>query len=241
MKHGDHPPISRISPQHQSACDPPMPCSAILIRFKPAETEPIMISIASRFTPRARATRIQHHESTPEPNPGFVQTTMPKLTRLLLGSEDEELLKSSTTALKNIVAHDHQQLFTWQDSDGKAGLEVVLVIISRLLSTNVNDNAASEVGALAAEVVEKAGHERLGPYLEELLRTVAARLASAEHAPFIQSLTLVFARLSLQHAAEVVSFLANQNINGENGLQVVLAKWLENSISFAGYDEIRQK
>lgn len=177
-----------------------------------------------------------------EPLPaGFVQTTMPKLTRLLLGSSDEELLKSATTALKNIISHDHQQLFEWRDESGKAGLEVVLLIISRLLSADVTDHAAGEVGALAAEFVEKAGHERLGPYLEELLRTVAARLGKAKQAQFIQSLTSVFARLSLNHASEVVEFLARQNIDGENGLQIVLAKWLENSINFAGYDEIRQK
>jgi hypothetical protein len=180
-------------------------------------------------------------EYGPEPlPPGFVSATMPKLTRLLLGATDEELLKAATIAVKNILSHDHQQLFEWRDSTGKAGLEVVLLIISRLLSST-SDHAAGEVGALAAEVVEKAGHERLGPYLEELLRSVATRLASAEHAPFIQSLTLVFARLSLNHASEVADFLARQTINGQNGLQVVLAKWLENSINFAGYDEIRQK
>ncbi|KAF1964897.1 ARM repeat-containing protein [Bimuria novae-zelandiae CBS 107.79] len=180
-------------------------------------------------------------EYGPEPlPPGFVSTTMPKVARILLHSEDEELLKSATTAVKNIISHDHQQIFEWRNDEGKHGLEVVLQIIARLLSPDVNDNAAGEVGALAAEFVEKAGHERLGPYLEELLRTVAARLGSATQAQFIQSLTLVFARLSLNHASEVVEFLANQNIDGQNGLQVVLAKWLENSINFAGYDEIRQ-
>jgi hypothetical protein len=179
-------------------------------------------------------------EYGPEPlPPGFVAATMPKLTRLLLGAVDEELLKAATIAVKNIISHDHQQLFEWRDDTGKAGLEVVLLIISRLLSS-ASDHAAGEVGALAAEVVEKAGHERLGPYLEELLRSVASRLATAEQAQFIQSLTLVFARLSLNHASEVVEFLARQNINNQNGLQVVLAKWLENSINFAGYDEIRQ-
>ncbi|KAL5118322.1 hypothetical protein ACEQ8H_003832 [Pleosporales sp. CAS-2024a] len=179
-------------------------------------------------------------EHGPEPLPaGFVAATMPKLTRLLLSGTDEELLKSATIAVKNILSHDHQQLFEWRDDTGKAGLEVVLIIVSRLLSSG-SAHAAGEVGALAAEVVEKAGHERLGPYLEELLRSVAVRLSTAEHAPFIQSLTLVFARLSLNHASEVVDFLARQDIGGQNGLQVVMAKWLENSITFAGYDEIRQ-
>jgi hypothetical protein len=181
-------------------------------------------------------------EHGPEPLPnGFVQATMPKLNRILLGSTEEELLKAATSAVKNIISHDHKQLFEWRSEEGKGGLEVVLVIIDRLLSASVNDHAAGEVGALAAEVVEKAGSERLGPYLPQLLRAVAVRLGSAEQAAFIQSLTLVFARLSLTNASEVVDFLAGFDINGHNGLQVVLAKWLENSISFAGYDEIRQK
>ncbi|KAF2189574.1 ARM repeat-containing protein [Zopfia rhizophila CBS 207.26] len=182
---------------------------------------------------------LAEHGSEPLPN-GFVQATMPKLNRVLLGSGDDELLKSATTAVKNIIAHDHKQLFEWRDETGKGGLEVVLIIIDRLLSPDMPDNAGAEVGSLAAELVEKAGSERLGPYLAQLLKAVAVRLGTATQAQFIQSLTLVFARLSLLNAAEVVDFLAQTDLGGENALQVVLAKWLENSINFAGYDEIRQ-
>lgn len=140
-----------------------------------------------------------------------------------------------------MVEHDADQMFAWQDAEGKGGLEVILVVIDRLLGPGVDDNAAAEVGGLAAEVVEKAGAERLGPYLTQLLRAVAVRLSSATQAQFIQSLILVFARLSLVSAREVVDFLAQVQMGHENGLQVVLSKWLENSVNFAGYDEIRQK
>lgn len=183
---------------------------------------------------------LTEHGSEPLPQ-GFVSTVMPKVNRVLLGSNDEELLRAATSAVKNILIHDHHQLFEWHDETGKGGLEVVLVIIDRLLSPNVDDNAAAEVGELAAEVVEKAGSEKLGPYMMTLLRAVAVRLGSATQAQFIQSLTLVFARLSLVNAHEVVDFLANTQIGQQNALQVVMAKWLENSIMFAGYDEIRQK
>ena len=166
---------------------------------------------------------------------------MPKLQRLLLGSDDEELLKSATSAVKSMVEHDADQVFAWQDSDGKGGLEVILIVIDRLLSPSVDDNAAAEVGGLAAEVVEKAGSERLGPYLVQLLQAVAIRLSNASSAQFIQSLIIVFARLSLISAHEVVDFLAQLQIGNDNGLQVVMTKWLENSVNFAGYDEIRQK
>jgi hypothetical protein len=144
-------------------------------------------------------------------------------------------------SIKFMLRHDHQQIFEWHDETNRSGLEVCLVIIDRLLGPSMEDNAASEVGGLAAELVEKAGQERLGPFLPQLLQAVASRLATAEAAPFIQSLILVFARLSLVGAHDVVEFLTQIQINGQSGLQVVISKWLEHSISFAGYDEIRQK
>ena len=179
--------------------------------------------------------------SDPLPD-GFVAASMPKLNRVLMSSSDPELLRPSTLAVKHILSHGHQQLFAWTDpSTQKGGVETILVIIDRLLSPSIDDNAASEVGALAAELVEKAGSERLGPYLLQLLQAVALRLDTAEKAAFIQSLILVFARLSLTAAKDVIDFLSQVSIRAQNdGLSVVLSKWLENSINFAGYDEIRQ-
>lgn len=173
--------------------------------------------------------------------PGFVATVMPKLNRLLLNTVEGEILRPGAEAIKFMLMHDQQQVFDWHDETGRSGLEVCLVIIDRLLGPTMEDNAASEVGGLAAELVEKAGQERLGPFLPQLLQAVASRLATAEAAPFIQSLILVFARLSLVGPADVVEFLNQIDIGGQTGLQVVLSKWLEHSISFAGYDEIRQK
>lgn len=178
----------------------------------------------------------------PEPLPaGLVASTLPKLRQVLMTSNEGEVLRPAAECVKYILIHDHQQMFTWQDAEGRSGLEVCLHIIDRLLGPSVEDNAASEVGGLAAELVEKAGQERLGPFLPQLLQAVANRLASAEAAALIQSLIIVFARLSQHGARDVVEFLSAIQINGASGLEVVLAKWLEHSTSFAGYDEIRQK
>ncbi len=184
---------------------------------------------------------LAEHASEPLPH-GFVSAVMPKLNRLLLSSSDGELLRPATLSVKHMLIHDYAQFFAWHDPQtGKAGLEVALVIIDRLLGPSVDDNAAAEVGGLAAELVEKAGSERLGPYLLQLLRAVAIRLASATEAQFIQSLILVFARLSLVNAKEVLDFLGQVQLpSGQTGLEVVMSKWLENSVNFAGYDEIRQ-
>ncbi|KAI2618750.1 ARM repeat-containing protein [Hypoxylon sp. NC1633] len=182
---------------------------------------------------------LTQYASEPLP-PGFVAATLPKLSRLLMESNDGDILRPGAESVKYLLAHDHEQVLNYHDENNRSGLEVCLHIIDRLLGPAIEDNAASEVGGLAAELVEKAGHERLGPFLPQLLQAVANRLASAEAAPFIQSLILVFARLSLFGAHDVVEFLSTIQINGQSGLQVVLSKWLENSINFAGYDEIRQ-
>ncbi|KAJ5656620.1 Armadillo-like helical [Penicillium longicatenatum] len=181
-------------------------------------------------------------ERSLEPLPaGFVETVMPKLNRLLLDSDEAELIRPATEAVRHMLAHDFAQFIAWRDPQtGKEAIEVVLVIIDRLLGPAVDDNAATEVGQLAAELVERAGSERLGPYLPQLLQAVAQRLATAQQAQFIQSLILVFARLTLISAREVVDFLAQIDLGGSSGLVVVLSKWLENSVNFAGYDEIKQ-
>lgn len=183
---------------------------------------------------------LTEHASEPLPS-GFVAAVFPKLNRLLMESTEGEVLRPGSETVKWILQHDHQQVLAYQDANGRSGLEVCLIIIDRLLQPSIEDNSASEVGGLAAELVEKAGQERLGPFLPQLLQAVANRLATAQAAAFIQSLILVFARLSLHGANDVVEFLNQIQINGESGLQVVITKWLENSINFAGYEEIRQK
>ncbi len=180
-----------------------------------------------------------------EPLPlGFVAAILPKLYRLLFMDLDFSVHQSATITIKYILAHDPIQLFAWRDPEtGKEGLEIILLIVDRLLGPNVDDASAAEVGGLAVELVEKAGPERLGPYLMQLLQIVAIRLSTAERANFVQNLVLVFARLSLTNAKEVLDFLAQvqvDGVNGGNGLEVVLRKWLENSVNFSGYDAIRQ-
>ena len=185
----------------------------------------------------------------PEPLPqGFVATIMPKLYRLLFSNAEFNLHQSATLTIKHILVHDLVQVFDWQDSEtGKGGLEITLLIIDRLLGPDVSDASAAEVGGLAMELVEKAGAEKLGPFLLRLLQVVAIRLHSADHATLIQNLVLVFARLSatMTGAREVIDFLAQVEVDTKDGgiksgLEVVLRKWLDNSVTFSGYDAILQ-
>ncbi|KAI5847418.1 armadillo-type protein, partial [Tricharina praecox] len=138
---------------------------------------------------------------------GLVANVMPRLSRILLESDDTDLVQSGCSSMKEIFRLDCDQLLKWNDATGKSGLEISLIIIDRLLRPEFSEGAAMEVGGLAAEIVDKAG-EHIGQLLPELLRAVAARLATASLPNFIQSLILVFARLVLKQPKDVVEFLA---------------------------------
>jgi importin-9 len=183
---------------------------------------------------------LAEYGSEPLPD-GFVAALMPKLNIVLMNGTEAELVRPATLAVQHMLSKGSAQFLQWTDSTGKSAVEVTLTIINRLLnSPEVDESAATEVGGLATELVLKAGVDKLGSYLMELLRAVAVRLATAERAQFIQSLLMVFAGLTAEAPNEIVDFLSTVEINRQNALGIVLPKWLENSINFAGFDEIRQ-
>lgn len=171
---------------------------------------------------------------------GFVAAVMPKLQRILMEGTEATLIRPATSAVTHLLNKGSAQLLSWTDPRGNPSMQVILEIIDRLLnSPDVEESAADQVGYLASSLVTKFGADKLGDYLMQLLRAVAVRAATAERAGFIQSLLMVFASLSTTHASEVIDFLSQIQIDTTNGLQTTMVKWLENSVNFAGFDEIR--
>ena len=182
-------------------------------------------------------------ENAKQPLPqGFIATAMPRLCRIIFSDTDFYIKQLATLAIKHMLMNDKEQVFGWTDPQlGKNGLEVCFMIIGHLLGPAVDEVSAAEVGELAVSVVDQAGAAALGTSMEELLRVLAQRLYTAEHLSLIQSLTSVFARLSLISASDVINFLASMPISATtNALTVVLTKWLENSTGYVGFDAIRQ-
>ena len=171
----------------------------------------------------------------------FVSAAMPRLCRLIFSEVDFYLHQQATLAIKEMLSNDHNKIFAWVEPDSqKGGLEMMLLIIGHLLGPQVDDASAGEVGDLAVEVVEKAGPAALGSAMRDLLQVVALRLSTAEHLGLIQSLVMVFARLSLVNAQDVVNFLAEIQVGQTIALNVVINKWLENSTHFVGFEAVRQ-
>ncbi|KAK3177711.1 hypothetical protein Dsin_033052 [Dipteronia sinensis] len=171
---------------------------------------------------------------------GFVGAVMPKIQRILMEGTEATLLQPATSALTHMLNKGTVQVKSWSDHSGKPSVQVCLEVVDRLLNpAYIEESAADEVGYLASTMVTKFGFESMGDYLPQLLRAVAIRLSSATRAAFIQSLLMVFASLAVHHADAVLDFLNQTEINGQNGLKVTLTQWLENSVNFAGFDEIR--
>lgn len=189
----------------------------------------------------------------------LVPIILPKILPLLLTNEEPDILKPCTSSIRHILTHSPNTILSWTDpattgpTANKSGLECVLLVIDRLLRPDIDEPAAVEVGYLASSLVTAAGDtSQLTPYLPQLLQAIALRLNTASRAALIQSLILVFARLSLTAAKDVVDFLAtlsmpspsssetsSQHASSANGLEVIIPKWLENASDFAGYDDIR--
>lgn len=171
-----------------------------------------------------------------------MQAIMPPVQAIMFRSTDDELLKSITLATKALVDHDAAQVMAYQDTSAKGGLQILLLFVERLLGSELDDNAASEVGGLAAALVEKTDSAHIGNHVPQLIRAVATKLATTEQVSAIQSLTSVFARLALSNSAsELLGFLQSMEIGNKTATEIVMAKWLENSSVFVGYDDIRQK
>lgn len=184
-------------------------------------------------------------QNGPSPLPqGFVATIVPKLYHVMFSNADFNIHQSATLTMKYLLSHDFEQVLSWQDPDtGKSGLETILIIVDRLLGPEMEDTSAAEVGGLAVELVEKAGADKLGNYLVQLLQIIAIRLSTATHPNTVQNLVMVFARLSISNAKDILDFLALVQIpqpTPGSGLEVVMRKWLENCVNFAGFDDVRQ-
>lgn len=185
----------------------------------------------------------------------LVPTILPKVLPLLLTSTDPDILKPCTASLRHILEHSRNTILTWSDptpngpTAGKPGLECTLLVISRLLGPDIDEPAALEVGNLASALVTAAAPTgALTAYLPQLLEAIALRLHTATRAPLIQSLILVFARLSLTAARDVIDFLATLSLppspassstHPQSGLEALIPVWLENTPDFAGFAEIQ--
>ncbi|KAF9931149.1 hypothetical protein FBU30_010685 [Linnemannia zychae] len=161
--------------------------------------------------------------SSPLPD-GFVNQFFLNLMTVLLTTDDRDVLQASLST----------QHLRWRDiTSGKTGLDLLIQLIAKLLDPSQTESAALFVGDLVAKLIVK-GDALVAPILPDLLKAVTIRLADAKLPSFIQPLVLVFAQLCLNQHETVINFLQAVDVQGQNGLQIVMTTWLLNHADFQG-------
>ncbi|KAI1321026.1 hypothetical protein EDD11_008607 [Mortierella claussenii] len=165
---------------------------------------------------------------------GYVAQFFHNLMSVLLTTDDRDVLQSGQGCLMIVIQKDVHQIAEWRDAaSGKTGLELIIQFIAKLLDPSQTESAALFVGDLISKLIKKGG-DLVSSILPDLLNAVTLRLAEAQLPTFIQPLVMVFAQLCLNQHEVVINFLSGLNVNGRNGLQIVMAAWLDNHADFTG-------
>ncbi|KAF9198116.1 hypothetical protein BGZ49_001176 [Haplosporangium sp. Z 27] len=206
-----------------------------------ARAMPVLVNMISNENPdKARVSSavdmlksLVQGASSPLP-PNYVAQFFHNLMSVLLTTDDRDVLQSGQECLTIIVQKDVQQVAEWRDAaSGKTGLELTIQFIAKLLDPSQTESAALFVGDLISKLIKKGG-DLVSPILPDLLNAVTLRLAEAKLASFIQPLVMVFAQLCLNQHEVVINFLSGLNVNGRNGLDIVMSAWLANHTDFTG-------
>ena len=128
---------------------------------------------------------------------------------------------------------DFKQIPEWKDPAGNNGVDKVLGVIAKLLQNN-DESGGLVIGDLIIHLLRRA-NSSIVSVLPELLQAMVQRMVSAKTATFVQSLVIPFAFLMQSERETVLSLLANMNVNGRSGLDVLIQTWCENAEVFQGF------
>ncbi|KAF8336339.1 ARM repeat-containing protein [Cantharellus anzutake] len=170
---------------------------------------------------------------------GFVAGLAPSLFNSLSMATDRDVILNGCECVTLIVRKGSDQLISWRNPSGQSGIQVVLALVSKMVSPSENEAAGLLVGDLIVHLIRNCG-EAIFPVLPELLQTLANRIPTAETTTFIQSLIVPFAFLIHSHRDTVLSLLESMTVStgpstSENGLNILIKTWCEYAESFIGF------
>eukprot|EP01048_Picozoa_sp_COSAG05_P013889 COSAG05_NODE_1522_length_4642_cov_18.667841_3_plen_613_part_00 len=140
-------------------------------------------------------------------------------------SVDHSVLQNAAQCVRVFVQTMPEQVCAMKISEGVTGLHRCVAVISWLLSPDVDDSAAMEVGSLITALIRRCAHV-IGSVVTDILKSVVVRLRTAHMPSFIQELLLVLAHVTnSQGGQQTLDFLSTC---GDDGVAYVLDCWLEN-------------
>ncbi len=146
-------------------------------------------------------------EHGPDPFPESVFTYIfPALSRLLLISSDDQILQVGAEAFDFLVRAAYQHVPQWKGNEGKSGLDVALEIASKLLSPDLSDSAAMNVGSLVTTIIDKFGTQ-LGNFTSVILEAATRRLTKVKEPLILEVCLLFFVWVFLLGVSNNIRFL----------------------------------
>ena len=140
----------------------------------------------------------------------------PQLLGFVQKSEDMFLLLHGTAALKNFIFLGHREILKICEA------ERIIEVAKRLLSPQMNEQAALCLGNLVVQIFHK-----IQPNIDtSVLFCVVQKIYKTRMPSTLQSLVLVFARLIQTNPSEIVELLSETSVDNRISLKVVLDKWL---------------
>ncbi|KAI9103094.1 armadillo-type protein [Phlyctochytrium arcticum] len=178
-------------------------------------------------------------KNVPEPFPTiYSQQIFPDVIRILLTVDDSGVLQNGEDTITALIQRDLPGIAQWRSEEGKSGLDYVIQLVAKLLQPSQSESASLFVGELVTRLIQKGGND-LVPLLPQLLSAVAKRLQGAKTSDFIQQLVMVFAHLVISQPDTVLDFLTHLDLDGKNGLELVLEMWCDHFADFQGFYSIK--
>lgn len=166
----------------------------------------------------------------------------PVVSKVIMALGDNQILQSGAEVLNKLIERASNYVVEYRDSDGKLGIEIILELLARLLSPQLDDLAAMYTGLVILSLVEKFQSYLSTDYLVKILDATVQRLVIAKHPVTIENLILVFCHLILSAPNDMVTFLKTTNVQVEGhqclALAAVLPIWFESYEVTRGYEKI---
>lgn len=158
------------------------------------------------------------------PNDGFLpdeinQYLFEPLAKVLVYSTEDETLQLATEAFSYLIFNTDTQTMQTRLMD-------IMKILERLLSLEVSDSAAMNVGSLVVAIFTRFSKE-VQPLVGRILQAVVVRLVKAQNISTQQNLLSVLCFLTCNDPKQTVDFLSSFRIDDKEALSLVMSKWME--------------
>ncbi|KAK6465984.1 armadillo-type protein [Scheffersomyces coipomensis] len=167
--------------------------------------------------------------------------TFPLLRRLILQTSDNQILQNAGEVLINLLKRA-SKLFLDYKEDDQSGMDYLLNILSKFLSPELGDSAASNCGTIIFTFINEFQTSLSSEFIFQILEATVNRLIVAKEPITIENLIMVFCKLVLNSPEGMIDFLYNMKIESknQNGLEVILPIWFESFEVTRGYEKILQ-